>query len=57
MLDKYRHSGDFRKYIKASLHQDNIISSQISNTYLDEKCIQLIEAHEQYKQTTDVHTT
>ena len=55
MHDECSHSADFRNYIKSDLHHDNIISSQISHTYLNEKCIQLIEAHEQYTQTTDVH--
>lgn len=55
MHDEYSHSADFREFIKASLHTDNSISSQISHVYLERKCLQLIEAHEQYTQTTEVH--
>lgn len=54
MHDEYSHSADFRQYIKAELHSDNIISAQLGNKYLVDKCTQLIEAHEQYTQTTEV---
>ena len=56
MHDEYCHSAGLRIYIKASLHTDTYISSQLSDRYLAIKCLQVIAPHEQHTQTTDGST-
>ena len=51
LYDEYSPSADFRIYIKSSLHYTIQVSSDISHKYLNEKCHQLSNAHDQYTQT------